>query len=102
MGRDAATAIPALLREAESERLQRAYGACAVLVAMGDTALPAVRGWLRTCEPPLDSAVVMAFGATLHDELIERFGDDAKELFDFVETHGGRERDRGRRGTSGP
>jgi len=28
----------------------------------------------------------MAFGETLHDELVERFPDDAEELFDFMET----------------
>lgn len=79
---DAAAAIPTLLRELESERLTRAGGAGRVLAAMGDAGVSAVRNWLPTGSPALVSVVALQFGDTLRNELIARFGDEARWTLD--------------------
>jgi HEAT repeat protein len=84
MRNDAAAAIPALLRELESERGQRAWGAGGVLAAMGDGGVSAVRHWLPTGNPALVSVVAHHFDDTLRNELIARFGDEVEDRGEWL------------------
>jgi len=85
IGGDAVAAIPALLRELESENLRRAQPAASALAAMGDAGVTAVREWLRSGQPVDSTIVIFAFGETLRDELIARYGDEARGFFEFVD-----------------